>query len=96
VRSHRYDVTSQRLRIRRGVLSRLTQELELYRVKDLTLAEPFLYRLIGLSSIHLHTSDRSNPLVVIRAVRNGDGLREQLRSCVEVQRKVHGVRELDV
>jgi len=96
VRFHRYDVTSQRLRIRRGVLSRLTQEVELYRVKDLTLAEPFLYRLMGLSSIHLHTSDRSHPLVMIRAVRNGDGLREQLRACVEQQRKLHGVRELDV
>jgi uncharacterized membrane protein YdbT with pleckstrin-like domain len=89
-------VTNQRLRVRSGVLSRLTSELELYRVKDLTLLEPFLYRLLRLSSIQLHTSDRSNPLVVIRAVRQGDALREQLRTCVERQRKLHGVRELDV
>ena len=96
VRLLRYEVTSQRVRIRRGVLSRVTEELELYRVKDLTLHEPFVYRLLGLSSIHLHTSDRSNPLVVIQSIPRGESLREQLRACVERQRKLHGVRELDV
>jgi len=96
VRFLRYEVTSQRVRIRRGVLSRVSEELELYRVKDLTLHEPFVYRLLGLSSIHLHTSDRSNPLVVIQSIPRGESLREQLRTCVERQRKVHGVRELDV
>jgi uncharacterized membrane protein YdbT with pleckstrin-like domain len=96
VRFLTYEVTSERLRIRHGVLSRVTEELELYRVKDLTLHEPFVYRLLGLSSIHLHSSDRSAPLLVIRAIREGGPLREQMRACVERQRRLRGVRELDV
>ncbi len=40
-------------------------ELELYRVKDIVLNEPFLLRLVGLSNIVLVTSDRSTPVFVV-------------------------------
>ena len=91
----RYEVTSERLRMRHGVFSRTWEELELYRVKDATLHQPFLYRLVGLSSISLVTSDRTHPYVSIPAVADGETLREHLRDCIERQRARRGVRELD-
>jgi membrane protein YdbS with pleckstrin-like domain len=90
-----FEVTSERVRVRQGVLSRTWEEIELYRVKDATLHQPFLYRLVGLSSIVLMTSDRSHPVVVIPAIRDGETLREELRESVELQRQRRGVRELD-
>src|SRR5215204_1645093 len=36
-----YEITSERIKTIRGILSKRTDELELYRVKDTSLIEPF-------------------------------------------------------
>src|SRR5581483_3197507 len=57
-RSQRYDVTSERLCITSGIFSKRTEELELYRVRDITLIEPFSLRMFSLGNIELWTTDR--------------------------------------
>jgi uncharacterized membrane protein YdbT with pleckstrin-like domain len=92
IKCERYQLTSERLRLRSGVFSRKTDELELYRVKDYVLIEPFWLRLFGLSNVTLTTSDDANPQVVLRAVGEGAQLRDQLRKYVEICRQRKGVR----
>ena len=96
VKYTKYELTTQRLRTRYGVLNRKTDELELYRVRDYQLVEPFFLRLFSLGNVVLRTSDRSNPVVTIKAVENGEELREKLRQYVEECRTHKGVREFDV
>ncbi|MBF5054796.1 hypothetical protein Y5W_00090 [Alcanivorax sp. 521-1] len=96
VKFTKYELTTQRLRTRYGVLNRKTDELELYRVRDYQLVEPFFLRLFSLGNVVLRTSDRSNPVVTIKAVENGEELREKLRQYVEECRTHKGVREFDV
>jgi uncharacterized membrane protein YdbT with pleckstrin-like domain len=92
----RYQITSERIRITTGVFSRRTEELELYRVKDTSLAEPFLLRvLFELGHLVLRTSDSSQPVVVIPALPDVHQLREEIRGCVEKVRARKGVREVD-
>jgi uncharacterized membrane protein YdbT with pleckstrin-like domain len=91
-----YELTTQRLRTRTGVLNKHLNELELYRVRDYKLEQPFFLRLFSLSTVTLETSDRSNPLLVLRAIRHGEDLREQLRNYVEEARMRRGVREVDL
>lgn len=91
-----YRITSQRIVITRGVFSKRTDELELYRVKDTTLLEPFWLRLVSLGHVDLTTSDRTTPMVRIQAVPSAANLREQLRSNIERMRAVKGVREADL
>ena len=91
-----YEVTSERLVHEYGVLNKRVEELELYRVKDTAFDQPFWLRLVGLGHVVLRTSDRSDPVFVIRAVREGRALRENLRGLVEKLRERKGVRELDV
>ena len=88
----RYQLTSQRLRLRSGVLSRKTDEIELYRVKDYVLIEPFWLRLFGLGNISLTTTDDANPRVTLNAVPEADKLRDQFRKYVELCRQNKGVR----
>src|SRR4051812_40630801 len=45
IRTQVFEVTSQRLRWRRGILTKRTDEMELYRVLDVSLVEPFLMRM---------------------------------------------------
>lgn len=93
---HVYRITSERLTITRGVFSKRTDGLELYRVKDTTLLEPFWLRQMSLGNIVLLTSDRTTPVVQISAVPNASRLREELRRNVERMRVQKGVRETDV
>ncbi len=95
VRTWNIEVTDQRIIEQKGVFSRTTDEIELYRVKDIRLEEPFLYRLVGLSNIWLNTSDRTHSQYKIPALVNGKDLREQLRLAVDVRRDKKGVRERD-
>ena len=52
-----YTLTSERLMIRSGVFNIATETLELYRVRDLQMMEPFWLRLWGLKNLHLITTD---------------------------------------
>jgi len=95
IRTWSIRVTNQRIIDEQGVLSKTTEELELFRVKDITLHQPFWLRLVGLSNIHLQTSDRSNPLYILPGIKNGKELREELRTIVETRRTDKGVVERD-
>jgi len=88
----RYQVTTERLRLSRGILSRKTDEVELYRVKDYVLVEPFWLRLFGLAYIGMQTTDDANPKVHIKAIPQASALRDQIRKYVEICRERKHVR----
>lgn len=96
VRTTRYELTTQRLRVRTGVLSRETQDMELYRVRDYTVQQSFLYRLFSIADLVMETSDKTNPRIILRAVPNAEALMDQVREQVEQMRQTRGVREIDV
>src|ERR1700676_3210389 len=62
-----YELTTERLKITEGVFSKVTDTLELYRVKDIEVRQPFLYRRFGLENIHVQTSDLFSPSFLIAA-----------------------------
>lgn len=88
-------VTDQRIIEERGIFSKVTDEIELYRVKDITYEQPFWLRIFGLSNIILTTADHSSPTFVIKAIKNGKHLKEQLRIAIDIRRDLKRVRELD-
>ena len=95
VRCGVFELTNERIRITSGVINQSSDEIELYRVKDSRTIRPWWMRLTGLASIVLETSDRSTPVLVIPAIRNGMEIRELLRQQVELQRDRKRVREMD-
>ena len=96
VRSTRIDVTTERITTTVGIFSRRKWDMELYRVKDTMLHEPFLLRLVRRANIQIISSDRSSPSVTLPALPNAEWLRQQIRSNVERLRLKRGVRELDM
>ena len=95
-KSKRYDLTTERLKTTQGVFNKVTETLELYRVKDLETRQPFFYRLAGLENVQLNTSDVSSPAVLIEAVPARLALADKTRNQVEAVRAQKGVREVDV
>ena len=95
VRTQVFELTSERLRVTRGVINQKIDEIELYRVKDSQMIRPWWMRLTGLASIVLQTSDRTLPHLIIPAIHGGEKLRELLRTHVELERDRKRVRETD-
>lgn len=91
-----FRVTTERVIVTQGVLSRRTDQLELYRAKDASLLEPFWLRLFKLGHVDLVTSDPTTPFLRLEAVPNPATLREQLRNAIERLRVSKGIRELDI
>ena len=91
-----YELTTERLKITEGVFSKVTETLELYRVKDIETRQPFLYRLGKTENVQLNTSDASTPSVLIDAIPCPVGLGDKIRNAVETIRQQKGVREIDI
>lgn len=95
-RSTRYTLTDQRLKVTRGVFNRVTDDLELYRVKDTHFQQTFWQRMAGIGDVVLSTSDSSTPMVALADIRDAESVRERVRGLVEQRRDAKRVRELDV
>ncbi len=91
-----YELTTQRLRTRTGILNRKVDELELFRVRDYSIEQPFLLRLVGLGNLTMVTSDATTPTVAMRAIPAVEAVREKLRTAVQNERDRKRVRQLDV
>jgi uncharacterized membrane protein YdbT with pleckstrin-like domain len=91
-----YELTTQRLRVRAGILNKKVDELELFRVRDYTMEQPLLLRLVGLGNLPLITSDATTPTVSMRAIPAIEAVREKLRNAVQSERDRKRVRQMDV
>ncbi len=96
LRNIRYELTTERLKIRQGVFNKQLDEIELYRVRDYRLEQPFWLRLFSLGNIGMGTTDTSNPYVVLRAVRDCEHVYELTRKYVEECRVKKRVLPLDL
>ena len=91
-----FELTTQRLKITSGVFTKVTETLELYRVKDIETRQPFFSRLVGIENVQMTTSDASSPFVLIEAVPSSVGFADKLRNQVEIIRQQKRVREIDI
>jgi membrane protein YdbS with pleckstrin-like domain len=91
-----FELTTQRLKITSGVFTKVTEMLELYRVKDIEMRQPFFSRLVGIENVQMTTSDASSPIVLIDAVPSSVGLADKIRHQVELIRQQKRVREIDI
>lgn len=92
-----WTLSTERITWKRGVLSRTIHNLELYRIKDISLRKPLLMRLVGKGYVDFVTSDQSEKgeHESIGAIRKPDDFYALLRKYVERQRQQKGVREVD-
>ena len=76
-----YEITSQRVRIERGILSKIKDTIELFRIDHFDLHKPLGMRLTGNCLLHLRSSDASFETVIIYGIPNLEQLADMLREC---------------
>lgn len=98
IKSHatHYKVTTRRVIVERGILSKRLEQVDAYRIKDYVVDRPFGQRLLGTGNLLLHTMDQTTPSLQLHGLRTDVvALYEQLRAAAEAERSRRGVRLLD-
>ena len=93
-----YELTDQRLIIRTGILNKKIDEIELYRVKDVTVAYSLINQWADIGAISISSSDPTTQggSIVLRDIPRARAIREEMRTLVDAARQARRVRELDV
>jgi uncharacterized membrane protein YdbT with pleckstrin-like domain len=91
-----YRVTSRRIVVETGVLSKRLEQIDLYRINDYTVERPFLQRLLGTGNIVLKAMDKTTPELHLTGLKTDVvALYERLRSATETDKSRRGARVVD-
>ncbi len=84
---HHYRLTTQRLFIERGILSRTIDQAELIRVDDVRIHKTLLNRLTRLGSLEIFSTDASDRRVMIVGIENPESLADSIREHMRTLRE---------
>lgn len=90
----RFTLTGEQLIYERGVFSRKSDFIELYRVIDFEENRSFLQQLAGLKTVVVHSGDRTHPHLMIPGVYKRMPLVAMIRERVEYNKQRKGVYEI--
>ncbi len=91
VASLRYRLTTQRLFVRRGLIAKRLEELELFRVKDVIVQQGVLQRFLGVGTVTVLSTDDSTPRLDLVGVLHPIDVKEAVRKHYRAARKREGV-----
>jgi uncharacterized membrane protein YdbT with pleckstrin-like domain len=91
-----YRVTTRRIVVETGVLSKRLEQIDLYRIADYTVDRPFGQRVLGTGNLLLKTFDKSTPELHLKELKTDVvALYEKLRVATEAEKAKRGVRMVD-
>lgn len=89
--TERYVLTTERVRIYRGLIGRTVDDIELVRLQDIDFTQNAGERILGIGDIHLRGADVSTPETTLRNVHQPEEVRELIRRAWLDARKRYGV-----
>ena len=94
----KFSITEERLIIRKGIIAKSVDEIELYRIKDVRINFSIINQIAGIGTISISSSDETTREgdLVIRDVERAQARREELRRLVDTARQKRQVREIDM
>jgi hypothetical protein len=87
----RYELTTQRLRVYRGVLGNRLEEIELIRVKDSQVKQHVGERMLNIGDVTVVSADTTAPEIVLKNVHDPIGVRELIRKTVMDEKARRGL-----
>lgn len=81
-----YRLTEEKILINTGFLSIKEEEIQLYRIMDVTLKCSLWQRLFKVGTIHCCSGDKTTPEFDIKDIKNPAEVKELLSKNIEIQR----------
>ncbi|MEM9696323.1 MAG: PH domain-containing protein [Myxococcota bacterium] len=95
-RAKHYRVTSERIVVKSGLLSKRIDQLDIYRINDFVVELPFSQRLMNTGNLVLRTLESENPEIRLEGLKTDvQDLYERLRRATEEEKRRRGVRVVD-
>jgi len=93
-----YEITDQRLIVKRGLVMKSIDEIELYRIKDVRVDYSLVNQITDIGTITITSTDRTtgNTQFILRDIPAARERREGIRKLVDRARRQRGVREMDI
>lgn len=88
----RYSVTDDRLFLECGFLNIKTEEILLYRIRDISLERKLGQRIFGVGSVRVISSDKTAPELLIKNIKHPVEVKELIHRQVEeakLKRRMH-------
>jgi len=86
-----YVITSERIKVSKGLLGKDYENFELVRIQDIDVSRGLGERMIGLGDIHIKGADPSTPELTLRNIKAPTEVYEILRKGWLAARKRHGL-----
>jgi uncharacterized membrane protein YdbT with pleckstrin-like domain len=91
-----YRITTRRIVVETGMLSKRLEQIDLYRIVDYTVERSLGQRLLGTGNLLLRTLDKTSPELNVRNIKTDVvALYERLRVATEADKVRRGVRMVD-
>ncbi|MDR2649409.1 MAG: PH domain-containing protein [Clostridiales bacterium] len=87
----RYEVTEDRLITRTGFFKTETDEILIYRIMDIRLLRTLGQKIFGVGTVTLISSDKSQPTLELKDIKQPDDVRVFLSKLIEQQRAARGI-----
>jgi uncharacterized membrane protein YdbT with pleckstrin-like domain len=92
VASTRYRLTTQRLFVQKGLIGKQLEEVELFRVKDVTLSQGMLQRMLDVGTVVVLSTDDTAPRLELAGIPQPMAVKETLRGAFRAARQREGMR----
>jgi hypothetical protein len=86
-----YLITSERIKISRGLLGKDYENFELIRIQDIDVSQGLSERILGLGDVHITGADPTTPSLTLRNITNPNEVYELLRKAWLAARKKYGL-----
>lgn len=87
-----YSITSERIKITKGLLARNVENFELIRIQDIDYKQGVTERMLGVGDINIRGQDASEPKIVLRNVSHPEDVYNVLRKAWMDARKRYGLQ----
>jgi hypothetical protein len=86
-----YTVTTERIKVRKGLLGKDIENFELIRLQDIDFSQTISERVLGLGDLVIRGHDASHAKLLLRNVRDPEKVYEQVRRAWLDARKRYGL-----
>lgn len=92
--SYKWNIREETITRTHGILTKHTDHLELYRVVDYRETQTFFQQLLGVKTVTLISTDKSDPVMPIHGIRRQIDLVTIIRNKVELSKQHKHIYEI--
>ena len=87
----RYELTEERLMLRKGFFKTETEEILIYRIMDIRLVRTLGQKIFGVGTVTLISTDKTTPTFALKNIKHADDVRLFISKLIEKQRVAKGI-----